>query len=114
MFFEKDFPDKLRSQILASEIVGKKVKLKGRGPEFSGLCPFHNEKTPSFSVNDQKGFYHCFGCGAHGDIVTFTMNVEGLEFKDAVEKIANDFGIAIPLVQNIDFAKEDKSSKSYD
>lgn len=114
MFFEKDFPDKLRSQILASEIVGKKVKLKGRGPEFSGLCPFHNEKTPSFSVNDQKGFYHCFGCGAHGDIVSFVMNVEGLEFKDAVEQIANDFGIAIPLVKNIDFVKEDKTVKTYE
>lgn len=67
MIFPKDFPDKLRSTILTSEVVGKKVKLKQRGKEFHGLCPFHNEKTPSFTVNDQKGFYHCFGCGAHGE-----------------------------------------------
>ena len=56
----------LKSKILISELVGKKVKLKSRGKDFIGLCPFHNEKTPSFTLNDEKGFYHCFGCGAHG------------------------------------------------
>jgi DNA primase len=100
MLFPKDFPDKLRSSILTSQVVGKKVKLKQHGKEFHGLCPFHNEKTPSFTVNDQKGFYHCFGCAAHGDIITFVMKNEGLEFKDTVFRLADDFSIPVPQVKN--------------
>ena len=76
MNFSKDFPEKLRSSILISEVIGKKVRLKKQGKNFLGLCPFHNEKSPSFTVNDQKGFYHCFGCQAHGDIITFLMTIE--------------------------------------
>jgi DNA primase len=98
MIFPKDFPDKIRSTILTSEVVGKKVKLKLRGKEFTGLCPFHNEKSPSFTVNDQKGFYHCFGCAAHGDVISFVMNNEGLDYKEAVVKLSDDFGIPIPKV----------------
>ncbi len=112
MLFPKDFPDQLRSTILTSEVVGKKVKLKFRGKEFYGLCPFHNEKTPSFTVNDQKGFYHCFGCAAHGDIIGFVMNVEGLDYKDAVEKLATDFGIPIPQV-TFNPAFEEKLERDY-
>ena len=112
MFFAKDFPEKLRSTILASEVVGKKVKLKQRGKEFHGLCPFHNEKTPSFTVNDQKGFYHCFGCSAHGDIISFVMQNEGLEYKDAVVKLANDFGIEIPYVKG-DETRQDNLERDY-
>lgn len=112
IIFPKDFPEKLRSSILASEVVGKKVKLKHRGKEFQGLCPFHNEKSPSFTVNDQKGFYHCFGCAAHGDIISFVMNSEGLEYPDAVIKLANDFGIEIPKVK-FDEVKENKLDRDY-
>lgn len=112
MHFPKDFPDKLRSSILTSEVVGKKVKLKSRGNEFQGLCPFHNEKSPSFTVNDLKGFYHCFGCQAHGDIISFVMNVEGFDFKDAVVKLADDFGIPVPQVK-FDAVKEDKLDRDY-
>jgi DNA primase len=100
MQFSKSFPDELRSQITTSDVVGKKVALKKHGKEFMGLCPFHNEKSPSFTVNDQKNFYHCFGCGAHGDIIGFTMQIEGLGFKDAVIKLANDYSIKIPIVVN--------------
>ena len=107
MIFPKDFPDKIRSTILASEVVGKKVKLKLRGKEFTGLCPFHNEKSPSFTVNDQKGFYHCFGCAAHGDVISFVMQSDGMEFKDAVIKLADDFGIPVPKVR-FDAALEEK------
>ena len=109
MRFSKDFPDKLRSSILASEVIARKVQLKKKGKKFQGLCPFHNEKTPSFTVNDQKGFYHCFGCQAHGDIITFVMNNEGLEFKDAVVNLANDFGIQIPWIKDNDDYKIDHS-----
>lgn len=108
MQFAKDFPDELRLQILASEVVGKKVALKKKGKEFGGLCPFHNEKTPSFTVNDQKGFYHCFGCQAHGDIITFVRNTQGLDFKEAVIKLANDFNIPIPIIKKENQAIEDE------
>ena len=112
MHFPKDFPEKLRSSILISEVVGKRVKLKQRGQEFSGLCPFHSEKSPSFTANDQKGFYHCFGCAAHGDIIGFTMNSEGLEFRDAVVKLADDFGIEIPQMK-FDESKENQLDRDY-
>lgn len=100
MFFAKDFPDQLRSQISTSSVVGKRVLLKKKGKEYSGLCPFHNEKTPSFTVNDEKGFYHCFGCAEHGDIITFVMKTERMEFKDAIIKLADDYGIKIPIIEN--------------
>ncbi len=77
------FLDELRARLSLSDIVGRKVSLKRRsGAEYSGLCPFHNEKTPSFTVNDKKGFYHCFGCGEHGDAVGFVMKTEGLSFPE--------------------------------
>lgn len=113
MRFSKDFPDVLRANILPSQVVSKKVKLKKHGKEYQGLCPFHNEKTPSFTVNDQKGFYHCFGCGAHGDIIGFTMNNEGLDFKHAVEKLANDFSIPIVIEKNFSQEKDDQIKRDY-
>src|SRR3546814_2592633 len=66
MAFSPEFLDELRNRLTLSAVVGRRVKLVKRGREHSGLCPFHNEKTPSFTVSDDKGFYHCFGCGAHG------------------------------------------------
>jgi len=90
------FLDELRNRISVSEIVGKRVKLIKKGREHSGLCPFHNEKTPSFTVNDDKGFYHCFGCGAHGSALDFLMNTEGLNFPEAVERLAVQAGMEVP------------------
>ncbi|MEO8558706.1 MAG: DNA primase [Rhodospirillales bacterium] len=98
MAFTPDFLDELRSRLTLSEIVGRRVALKKKGrSEFSGLCPFHNEKTPSFTVNDQKSFFHCFGCGAHGDAVGFVMRSEGLPFPEAVERLAREAGLALPV-----------------
>lgn len=111
--FPKDFPDKLRSMILPSQLIGKRVKLKQNGHDFLGLCPFHNEKTPSFRVSDQKGFYHCFGCGASGDVIKFKMETEGLNFKEAVENLANDFSIEIPYVK-IDEKQINKLDRAYE
>ena len=76
--------DEIRARIGLSDRVVRKVKLIRKGHEFSGLCPFHDEKTPSFTVNDDKGFYHCFGCGAHGDVIGFVMHTENLSFPEAV------------------------------
>jgi DNA primase len=113
-FFAKNFPEKLTSSILPSEVVGKRVKLKQHGKEFQGLCPFHNEKSPSFTVNDQKGFYHCFGCQAHGNIIDFVMQTDGLEFKDAVVQLANNFAIEIPWQESKIDQNQPKKDKSYD
>jgi DNA primase len=70
-------------------VIGKQVKLQRAGREWKACCPFHNEKTPSFTVNDEKGFYHCFGCGAHGDAIRFLTDARGLQFMDAVKELAD-------------------------
>lgn len=92
------FLEELRSRISIADVVGNKVKLTKRGREYLGLCPFHNEKTPSFTVNESKGFYHCFGCGAHGDIVKFEMDANGLPFIEAVKKLADKVGMQLPAL----------------
>lgn len=90
------FVDELKQKISVSNVVGKKVNLRRAGREFTGLCPFHSEKSPSFTVNDQKGFYHCFGCGAHGDIVRFVMQLHSYNFMEAVKFLADNNGVAMP------------------
>ncbi|MBQ7633348.1 MAG: DNA primase [Alphaproteobacteria bacterium] len=92
------FLDELRSRISVAEVIGEKVKLQKRGREYTGLCPFHQEKTPSFTINESKGFYHCFGCGAHGDVVKFVMDSEGLPFIEAVKKLASRVGMELPAL----------------
>ena len=90
------FIDELRSRISISEIVGEKVRLTKRGGNYVGLCPFHNEKTPSFTINESKGFYHCFGCGKHGDAITYISETEGLSFIEAVKKLAARLNMELP------------------
>lgn len=91
------FLDTLRSRLSLSEIVGEKVKLTRRGREYHGLCPFHHEKTPSFTVNNEKEFYHCFGCGAHGDAIRFLTEIHKLTFMEAVKELATRVGLTIPV-----------------
>lgn len=90
------FFELLRSRVVLSDVVRSHVKLVRRGKVFTGLCPFHKEKTPSFSINDDKGFYHCFGCGTHGDIFDFLMQKQSLPFMEAVEVVAAIAGLDIP------------------
>jgi DNA primase len=90
------FLDEIRNRLSVSQVVARKVALKKAGREFRGLSPFKSEKTPSFFVNDQKGFYHCFASGEHGDIFTFVMKTEGLSFPEAVERLAGEAGLALP------------------
>ena len=92
------FLDELRTRIPLADIIGEKVKLHKRGRDSVGLCPFHNEKTPSFTVNEAKGFYHCFGCGAHGDIIKFVMDTENLPFIEAVKKLASRVNMQLPTL----------------
>ena len=89
MRFTPQFLDELRARLPVSEVVGRRVKLKKAGREFKGLSPFQQEKSPSFTVNDQKGFYHDFSSGKHGDIISFLMETEGVGFAEAVERLAS-------------------------
>ena len=108
------FIDELRSRISVADVVGEKVKLTRKGREYLGLCPFHNEKTPSFTVNEAKGFYHCFGCGAHGDIVKFEMEANNLPFMDALEKLAHKAGLSMPKFSKEHDAETQKRQSLYD
>src|ERR1700751_449433 len=94
MAFQPGFLDELRSRISLSGLIGRSVKLVRRCREYAGLCPFHHEKTPSFYVVEDKSFFHCFGCGAHGDAIGFVMRRDNLDFIEAIEKLAGEGGVA--------------------
>lgn len=108
------FIEELRTRISIADVVGAKVKLTKKGREYQGLCPFHNEKTPSFTVNEAKGFYHCFGCGAHGDIVKFEMEANGLPFLDALQKLAHQAGLTMPQFSKKDKEEAEAKKSSYE
>jgi DNA primase len=90
------FLDELRARTVLSSLIAPSVKLIKAGREFKACCPFHQEKTPSFTVNDDKGFYHCFGCGAHGDAIRFLTDARGMQFMDAVKELAAKAGMEVP------------------
>ena len=114
MAYPTRFMDELRSRTSLMSVVAKRVKLTKRGKEFIGLCPFHNEKTPSFHVVEDKDFYHCFGCGAHGDAITFMMEAGGLSFVEAIESLANDANLEVPQQSAAERQKEEKKIGLYD
>ena len=105
MRYPADLLDEIRSRVPVSRVVERHVKLRRAGREYMGLSPFKTEKTPSFTVNDHKGFYHCFASGEHGDIFTFLMKVEGLTFPEAVERLASEAGVILPAPKPVDEAK---------
>lgn len=111
MRFPPHLLDEIRARLPVSQVVGSKVALKRKGREFSGLSPFKVEKTPSFFVNDQKGFYHCFASGEHGDIFTFLMKVEGLSFPEAVERLAAEAGVDLPKTSERDEQRTDQRQR---
>lgn len=96
MAFPQNFLEEIKNRIAVSDIVGRKVKLVRRGREFVGLSPFKSERTPSFTVNDDKQFYHCFATGKHGSVFDFVMETEGLSFPEAVERLAQQAGLPMP------------------
>lgn len=96
MRFDDRFLDEIKSRVRLSDVIGKTVKLKRQGREYAGLSPFTKEKTPSFFVNDDKGFYHCFSSGKHGDLISFLQETERLSFVEAVERLAAEAGMAMP------------------
>ncbi len=88
--------DELRARVTLSSVVMRTTKLQRAGREWKACCPFHNEKSPSFTVSDEKGFYHCFGCGAHGDVIRWMTDQRGLSFIDAVKELAAEAGLEVP------------------
>ncbi len=114
MRFPPQFLDELRARLPVSEVVGRRVKLKKAGREWKGISPFNKERTPSFTVNDQKGFFHDFSSGKHGDIFGFVMETEGVTFPEAVERLAGLAGVPMPKVSKDDEAREEKRNSLHD
>jgi DNA primase len=108
------FLDELRARVPLSDIVGRRIALQRAGREYKAPCPFHAEKTPSFYINDQKSFFHCFGCGAHGDAVGFLMRHDGLAFPEAVEQLAGLAGMEMPKPEPQEAQKYDRLKKLAD
>ena len=106
----KDCLERLRERMDLAEIVGSHIELKRQGGKIKALCPFHNEKTPSFTVNSGDSHYHCFGCGAHGDGVAFLMNFLGLTFNESIEYLANKYSIQLEYTgkkeQTVDYKRD--------
>src|ERR1700755_881866 len=114
MRFTDQFLEELRARLPVSEVVGKRVKLKRAGREWKGLSPFRTEKTPSFTVNDQKQFYHDFSTGKHGNIFDFVMETEGVNFVEAVERLASMAGMPLPAVTPDAARHEQRRKTLYD
>src|SRR5205814_8621402 len=91
-----DFIQTLLARVDIVDVVDRYVPLKKAGANYTACCPFHTEKTPSFTVSPTKQFYHCFGCGAHGTAISFLMEFGGKPFPDAVEELARDAGLEVP------------------
>lgn len=109
--FSPQFLDEIRARVRVSDVVGRRVKLERRGREFVGLSPFSPEKTPSFTVSDEKGFYHCFSTQEHGDVFAFVMKTQGLTFPEAVRELAAEAGIELPKPTPAD-ARRDAEAKA--
>ena len=114
MRFSQGFLDEIRARIPVSEVVRRRVPLKKAGREWKGLSPFNPEKTPSFTVNDQKGFYHCFSSGKHGDQFGFLMETEGVSFPEAVERLAQMAGLPMPVTSPDDEKREARRKTLYE
>jgi DNA primase len=108
MSIPPEFVDELRDRLSIASVIGGRVRLQKRGRDHTGLCPFHKEKTPSFTVSEEKGFFHCFGCGAHGDVVGFVMRSDNLSFPEAVERLARDVGMQVPATSPEERQREER------
>ncbi len=114
MTITPQWKDELRARITLSSVIMRTDKLTKAGREWKACCPFHNEKTPSFTVNDQKGFYHCFGCGAHGDVISWMIEQRGLSFMDAIKELAAEAGMEVPAPDPVAAKKAEKRASLVD
>ena len=108
MKYPKEYLDEIKLRLKVSQVVGKTVQLKKRGKEFIGLSPFKNEKSPSFTVNDEKEFYHCFSSGEHGNIFDFLMKTKSIGFGEAVRSLAAEAGMQPYRFSNFDKKKDNR------
>ncbi len=106
--------DELRARVTLSTVIMRTDKLQKAGREWKACCPFHDEKSPSFTVNDQKGFYHCFGCGAHGDVIRWMTDQRGMGFMDAVKELAAEAGMEVPAPDPVAAKKAEKRASLID
>lgn len=107
------FLDEIRSRLTLSEVIGRRIKVTRAGRESKACCPFHHEKSPSFTINDDKQFFHCFGCGAHGDVIGFVMRYDNLSFAETVEMLAAEAGVQIPKQSPQEAKKAEKQKDLY-
>src|SRR5437868_5748914 len=114
MRFSQTFLEELRARLSVSEVVGRRVKLQRSGREWKGLSPFNKEKTASFFVNDQKQAWFDFSSGKNGSIFDFVMQIEGVTFPEAVERLANMAGVPMPVVSKDEEARDEKRRTLYD
>ncbi|MGB1361573.1 MAG: DNA primase [Alphaproteobacteria bacterium] len=114
MAVDSRFIEDLKSRLTLSNIIGRKVKLTRKGNRHLGLCPFHGEKTPSFNVTDDKEFFHCFGCGEHGDAISFVQKTEGVTFMEAVSILANEAGMKMPVLTQEEVQKQETRASLYE
>ncbi|MEP0191085.1 MAG: DNA primase [Erythrobacter sp.] len=114
MTITPQWKDELRARVTLSTVILRTTKLTKAGREWKGCCPFHDEKTPSFYVNDQKSFYHCFGCGAHGDVISWMTEQRGLTFIDACKELASEAGMEVPAPDPVAAKKAEKHAELVD
>ena len=110
MFYSEDIIEQVRSENNIVDVIGDYVKLQKKGSSYFGLCPFHNEKSPSFSVSPHKQMYYCFGCGEGGNVISFLMKYENYTFVEALEVLANRAGIELPKMEYSKEARQEKST----
>src|SRR4051794_27387899 len=106
--YTKDSIERVKDAVDMVELVGARTDLRRVGSRWTALCPFHDERTPSFSVDGERGFYHCFGCGASGDAIGFVEAIEGLDFREALESLADRYGVELKLEQEDPRAEEER------
>ncbi|MEM7664588.1 MAG: DNA primase [Pseudomonadota bacterium] len=114
MTITPQWKDELRARVTLSTVIMRTDKLQKAGREWKACCPFHDEKTPSFTVNDQKGFYHCFGCGAHGDVISWMTEQRGLSFMDAIKELAAEAGMEVPAPDPVAAKRAEKRAELVD
>ncbi|MBR2191655.1 MAG: DNA primase, partial [Eubacterium sp.] len=112
MFYSEDTIEQVRSENNIVDVIGDYVKLTKKGSSYFGLCPFHNEKTPSFSVSPHKQMYYCFGCGEGGNVISFLMKYENYSFTEAMEVLANRAGITLPKQEFSKAKKQEQDLKT--
>ena len=112
--YSEEIIEQVRQNNDVVDVISQYVHLTRKGRNYFGLCPFHNEKSPSFSVSPDRQIFHCFGCGVGGNVYSFLMKIEGIGFKEAVEQLAEKANIQLPTIKNAeDTAREELKTKIY-